>query len=167
MPKGYRKNGKTIGDDLKGRPAWNKGQKRIVTWGHNLSKALKGRKIYWADKISASNKKYYAKNGRSEEHSRAISNGKIGKPNPKRSGAYSNWWKGGVTPEYKKRVTSTGWERLRLKIIERDGKRCQVCGVFPKRIEVHHIVPWRLSHDDSEENLITLCAPCHRRLDNR
>lgn len=164
MPRGYYKDGRSIfGAYLKGKPAWNRGKKRNVTWGANISKALKGRKISaeWREKMSNSAKGKI----RSAEHCKAISNGKLGKPNPLRAGANSNWWKGGVTAEYQKRVTSTGWERLRLKIIQRDGSRCQICGIFPKRIEVHHIVPWRLSHDDSEENLMTVCCPCHRHLD--
>lgn len=163
MPRGYRKNGKTIGNDMKGKPAWNKGQKRVVTWGANLSKALKGRKLTpeWKDKIRQAKLKYKT----TENHAKNISRAKIGKPNYGRRGAKSNWWKGGVAAEYKKRVTSTGWERLRLKIIERDGGRCNVCGIFPQRIEVHHITPWRISHDDSEENLMAVCCPCHRRLD--
>ena len=166
MPKGYRKDGKTIGDDLKGRTAWNKGQKRVVTWGKNLSKALKGRKMTpeWRKKMSEAQKRRYL-NGRTKEHSKNISLGKIGKPNLSRRGKNSNWWRGGVTTEDRKRLTSTIWERLRLKIIERDGRRCNICGIFPERIEVHHIVPWRLSHDDSEENLMAVCPKCHRHLE--
>lgn len=143
----------------------NKGKTRNVTWGAALSKALKGRKMTpeWRKKMSDSAKGKI----KSPEHCKAISESKKGKPNPLRAGENSNWWKGGVTPEYKKRITSTRWERLRREIIKRDGGRCQMCGVFPARIEVHHIIPWRISKDDSPENLMTICPPCHRRLDNR
>jgi len=33
------------------------------------------------------------------------------------------------------------------------------------RLEVHHIVPFRLSHDNSENNLIPLCSRCHKKIE--
>ena len=38
---------------------------------------------------------------------------------------------------------------------------CGVCGTT-KNIQVHHIVPFRLTHDNSQENLIPLCAKHHK-----
>lgn len=49
----------------------------------------------------------------------------------------------------------------RKKIIVRDHYACRKCGE-EEDLQVHHINPVVLGRDDSEPNLITLCAPCHR-----
>jgi 5-methylcytosine-specific restriction endonuclease McrA len=53
-------------------------------------------------------------------------------------------------------------DRLRLQILERDRWRCQNCGSL-QNLQVHHQELRSHSGNDTEENLITLCAPCHRR----
>src|SRR5271169_4714626 len=45
-------------------------------------------------------------------------------------------------------------------ILSRDGWRCQSCGTM-SNLEVHHRKIRSHSGDDSEHNLITLCAKCH------
>jgi DEAD/DEAH box helicase domain-containing protein len=64
------------------------------------------------------------------------------------------------------------WEQIRKKILQRDGSRCQVCGVSGTKqpLHVHHIQPFR-SFPDKEtanqlQNLITLCPACHRQAEN-
>ncbi|MEZ4504712.1 MAG: HNH endonuclease [Thermomicrobiales bacterium] len=47
---------------------------------------------------------------------------------------------------------------------ERDGYRCTICG-SREQLEVHHIVPRRLGGSNDPENLVTVCAACHRRMD--
>jgi hypothetical protein len=32
-----------------------------------------------------------------------------------------------------------------------------------RRLDVHHIVPYRLTHDNSPNNLIPLCKKCHKK----
>lgn len=47
---------------------------------------------------------------------------------------------------------------------------CQICGDhhFETRkgfySEVHHLLPWAVSHDDQPDNLVVICANCHRKL---
>lgn len=60
------------------------------------------------------------------------------------------------------------WRRQREKARERDNNECQNCG-REEGLHVHHIVPF-VSFDDYREanklqNLITLCASCHHRLE--
>ncbi len=61
------------------------------------------------------------------------------------------------------------WPSLRKMIIQRDGNKCQNCGITSDRIElqVHHIVPFRQFSDPDKandpSNLITLCPDCHKR----
>ena len=58
------------------------------------------------------------------------------------------------------RLDPTSYESLRQQVLRRDAWRCQSCGTM-LNLEVHHKHFRSLSGDDSEENLITLCAPCH------
>jgi hypothetical protein len=66
-------------------------------------------------------------------------------------------------PEYS-RLFRIGWRPARRAALERDGQTCQVCGARPKRINVHHIVPFGLVLKHELTNLITLCEPCHSRV---
>lgn len=58
------------------------------------------------------------------------------------------------------RIDPAAYESLRQQILRRDGWRCQACGAMAN-LEVHHLQFRSHSGDDSEENLITLCAACH------
>jgi hypothetical protein len=56
------------------------------------------------------------------------------------------------------------WQKRRLEIFERDQWTCQVCGATDRELQVHHLryrkgrLPW----DHPDEDLQTLCRPCHR-----
>lgn len=52
------------------------------------------------------------------------------------------------------------YEPLRQHVLQRDGWRCQACGAM-SQLEVHHQQFRSHSGEDSEQNLITLCAACH------
>lgn len=58
------------------------------------------------------------------------------------------------------RFGQKGWRRVREQVLDRDGWACQRCG-DTHYLSVHHIVPWIVSHDDSPDNLVTLCGACH------
>jgi 5-methylcytosine-specific restriction endonuclease McrA len=61
---------------------------------------------------------------------------------------------------------STGdYDDLKGKVLRRDGWRCQVCGITIN-LEVHHIQPRSDLGSDVVDNLITLCAGCHRQQHN-
>jgi len=49
---------------------------------------------------------------------------------------------------------------LRQQVLRRDNWRCQSCGAM-SNLEVHHQEFRSHAGDDSELNLITLCAACH------
>lgn len=64
------------------------------------------------------------------------------------------------------RLDAESYERLRQRILRRDGWKCQACGAMTN-LETHH---WQFrshSGDDSEENLITLCVSCHAEMHSR
>lgn len=61
-----------------------------------------------------------------------------------------------------------GWDKLCSQIRQRDGYRCQNCGIqeADKAFEVHHKIPFRkferAQDANAPENLVTLCPRCHR-----
>jgi 5-methylcytosine-specific restriction endonuclease McrA len=52
------------------------------------------------------------------------------------------------------------YEQLRNEVLRRDGWRCQSCGTM-SNLEVHHKEFRSHAGEDSEQNLITVCATCH------
>jgi thymidylate synthase (FAD) len=84
-----------------------------------------------------------------------------------RSGAASNFWKGGTSNE---REAIGRWTtQIANKIHARNSWTCQLCGEGSSELHCHHIVPvWAdkgLARD--EDNLTTLCATCHRGIAGR
>jgi hypothetical protein len=73
-------------------------------------------------------------------------------------------FKGGST---KYGITKSEWKKLQLKIKERDNFTCQSCHEkgTTKTLNVHHVVPYRYSKNNSEQNLTTLCIPCHTSIE--
>ena len=61
------------------------------------------------------------------------------------------------------RLDPSSYEILRLQVLRRDGWRCQSCGTM-SNLEVHHKQFRSHAGDDSEVNLITLCAACHHEI---
>jgi len=61
------------------------------------------------------------------------------------------------------RLDQEAYARLHRGILKRDGWRCQRCGSL-ENLQVHHKRFRSQSGDDSEENLITLCASCHHQI---
>lgn len=51
-------------------------------------------------------------------------------------------------------------------IRKRDNYTCFRCGFKAKDNHVHHIIPFKISEDNSPENLITLCPSHHKKEDN-
>lgn len=67
----------------------------------------------------------------------------------------------------KKRRTSRNIsDRMRFRILSRDGFTCQSCGASPikkRGVELHvdHIIPWSKDGETVEENLQTKCSQCN------
>jgi 5-methylcytosine-specific restriction protein A len=58
------------------------------------------------------------------------------------------------------------YERLRARVLQRDGWTCQSCG-SANSLQVHHLVYRSQLGADASDNLITLCVHCHLRAHNR
>ncbi len=61
------------------------------------------------------------------------------------------------------RLDPGGYRELKMKILERDGWKCQQCGRRDE-LQIHHLVRRSQQGADCEENLIVLCSSCHRSL---
>ena len=61
------------------------------------------------------------------------------------------------------RLDRCSYETLHGQVLRRDGWRCQFCGSL-RDLQVHHMQSRSLLGDDAEENLITLCARCHKQV---
>jgi len=53
------------------------------------------------------------------------------------------------------------YDVLRRRVLDRDGWRCQVCGSTAE-LQVHHLKFRSRLGSDTLDNLIVLCAGCHR-----
>jgi 5-methylcytosine-specific restriction endonuclease McrA len=61
------------------------------------------------------------------------------------------------------RLNPDSYRKVRSDVLRRDGWRCQNCGTS-QCLQVHHIRSRSALGDDAAENLITLCAACHRQV---
>ena len=57
------------------------------------------------------------------------------------------------------------YDELKTVVLDRDGWKCQCCG-SSENLQVHHLLHRSRLGPDELENLITLCANCHRRQHN-
>lgn len=89
-----------------------------------------------------------------------ISAAQIGRPRPWSSGPNHGNWKGGQQ-EYR----GLDWRQQRRLALERDNHTCQRCDKTKEELgqepDVHHKVPYRDTQDNSLDNLVSLCKPCH------
>ena len=60
------------------------------------------------------------------------------------------------------KLNSEAYAAVRKHVLERDGWRCQDCGAV-RDLQVHHMKPRSQLGGDMTQNLITLCAYCHRK----
>lgn len=55
------------------------------------------------------------------------------------------------------------WNTIRREALRRT-PFCAMCGTG-QHLQVHHIIPFRLTRDNSQTNLIPLCRACHKRVE--
>lgn len=68
---------------------------------------------------------------------------------------------------FQRRLATKEWGEIRMKVINRDKFTCQKCKkTMPKdKLQVHHIIPFRICKSDQIDNLITLCRKCHSKVE--
>jgi len=66
--------------------------------------------------------------------------------------------------DYSEQLRDKRWKLKRLDILRRDGFKCQICGYFGDRVNVHHLKYTGMAWDAPDNDLITLCRECHNKL---
>jgi 5-methylcytosine-specific restriction endonuclease McrA len=63
----------------------------------------------------------------------------------------------------RRRLDSAEYQELHRRVLERDSWRCQLCGTRAE-LQVHHLELRAQLGADVEDNLLTVCAACHRAI---
>ena len=82
---------------------------------------------------------------------------RIGEGNPN--------WKGGKKPLLHRRLERRPWIKISKFVRARDNFTCQKCKKTNCKLNVHHLIPYRETQNDNPENLVTLCVPCHKKVE--
>ncbi|MGH2515415.1 MAG: FAD-dependent thymidylate synthase [Ktedonobacterales bacterium] len=82
-------------------------------------------------------------------------------------GANNPQWRGGITPTAIQ--IRKGLKNLRPHVFARDTNRCRLCGNKSKHLTVHHVLPVWARPDLTLDinNMVTLCRPCHLKVNTR
>jgi len=183
---------KKLSESHLGQVAWNKGKRGIYSeqslqkMSENRKGKNKGRKHSEETKrkigIKSASRKY---GPMSEEHKQKISLALKGKPCPHPNRKSRKGIPTGYIPKsaFKKghkvwnyidgrsgRIDlknryGKDWPKIRESVFERDGYCCQCCKSDGIILEVHHIIPFMITKDNSMDNLISLCKKCHRKVE--
>lgn len=141
-----------------------KGSEAVATqWENNESRRKNQSDYIKSEMESGKRDRYRLVNASREPEVRAKNSAmKKGALNPMygKFGALNGNWTGG-----KVTYRGAGWNSIKEQAKRRDGYVCQKCGAT-ETLEVHHITPYRLTQDNSLENLITLCRLCHIRIEH-
>jgi hypothetical protein len=67
---------------------------------------------------------------------------------------------------YSEKLKDPRWQKIRLKVLERDNFTCVCCDETTKQLHVHHCyyVSKREPWDYHTNTLVTLCADCHKSI---
>jgi hypothetical protein len=122
--------------------AWNRGGTNVKLRGDNNP----AKKPEARAKISAFKLEHNWMTGRTGKLHHGYQGGKI-------------WWRG------------KEWDATKLRARQRDGFMCVQCDMpewehiekYGQPLHVDHIVMYRISHDNSMQNLQTLCVLCHSK----
>ena len=64
-----------------------------------------------------------------------------------------------------KKYYTENWDKIRSEVYKRDGHKCVLCHKKGK-VHAHHIIPVKISKDNSLNNLVSVCSKCHRKLES-
>ena len=71
---------------------------------------------------------------------------------------------------YDKYIRSDAWKQKEQERMRIDDNKCAMCGRPSEKtrhgLQVHHITYKNLGHEDVLADLVTLCAPCHKKMHN-
>lgn len=128
----------------------NKQSNRIITTCHHCGKEL--RRIPF--RMKSYDFQYCSHKCAVAEHGKKITAEK-----------HPNWHGGSLNGR------GPSWEKTKRAVIESQHNKCLDCGMtndehrakYHKNLNVHHRTPYRLTLDNSDDNLVALCISCHAR----
>jgi HNH endonuclease len=63
-------------------------------------------------------------------------------------------------------ATRAEWAEIRLQVLARASWTCQACGVWGRRLDVHHVIKRARGGSDFDlDQLVALCRACHEQTD--
>ena len=68
-----------------------------------------------------------------------------------------------ISREYEKYLRSASWSEKRTARLRIDHGRCAICG-SDQDLYVHHLTYRNIMEEDVQQDLVTLCRPCHAML---
>jgi len=66
---------------------------------------------------------------------------------------------------YREKLRDPRWQRKRLEIMQRDDFRCVKCSDTKTTLNVHHLKYFKNPWDARNEDLVTVCEPCHAQIE--
>lgn len=91
-----------------------------------------------------------------------------GKKYPQITGPLNNKWKGGISSQNDKIRKSFIYKLWKKSVFEKDDYTCQECRKRGGKLNAHHLKPFATYPElrFAIDNGITLCIPCHRKIDH-
>ena len=73
-----------------------------------------------------------------------------------------------INMSYAEKLKDPRWQKMRLKVLERDEWKCRECGDSNSTLHVHHLIyfPGREPWEYNDNLLITLCEECHKEVND-
>jgi hypothetical protein len=163
-----------------GRIPWNKGLKNFRKYSSEeclkISERMTGARnpMYgrfgenhpaYGNKHSSETKKKISLTHRgklkSEEHKKKMCKFPRGEKHP--------YWKGGITPEYRRIIGLSEFRKWRKQVFEKDNYTCQRCLSHDGNLCAHHIIPFFDAKEEgfNPDNGATLCRSCHTWIHKR
>jgi hypothetical protein len=88
-----------------------------------------------------------------------------------RQGDANPAWKGGkrIVTRVRSCISERSWNKIAAEKRAEAGHKCENCGDAQpdRKLSVHHIIPLASGGTHEDWNLMVLCAPCHRRIENK
>jgi hypothetical protein len=178
MPKGIYKHSspleetrKNISLSMKGKKPWNTGKgKKVFCLDCGKDVALYSKRCcscqrkfkpvnYWLGKKRYEETIEKIRLTKIEQHIVPLNAFKKGKEHPNYIDGRASF----VSPHR----YGDDWDKIRYLVYFRDGFQCQDCKKFGTNFDIHHIIPFLQSLDNSLNNLITLCKSCHMKAEQK
>ncbi len=67
---------------------------------------------------------------------------------------------------YAEQLLDPRWQKVRLRVMNRDKWKCRVCNDDRKQLQVHHLFYCGMAWEIDTKWLVTVCDSCHKKLED-